>query len=193
MEHHVIITHEEVWIDGERLRTESTGHTLLTEVYRARVDDYPKFFKMDTLCKVGFLAAELLLQEEGGERFVPRDDRAVVLFCQNASIQSDLAFEDTIRDREQFFPSPALFVYTLPNIVTGEIAIRNKFLGETNLIVLPERDDILIRQHAGQLLSDGSTTSVITGWIDAPDSEHFEADMWIKTTNYTNFTNHLDK
>lgn len=177
--HQVVITPTEVQIDGKRLHTESTGHALLTEVYRARVDDYPKFFKMDTLCKVGFLAAELLLQQEGDERFVPRDDRAVVLFCKNASIQSDRAFEDTIRDREQFFPSPAVFVYTLPNIVTGEIAIRNKYTGETNLIVLPRRDDQLIRQHAGQLLKDGTATSVITGWIDATDNEHFEADMWV--------------
>ena len=185
MEHHVIITHEEVWIDGERLHTESTGHSLLTEVYRARVDDYPKFFKMDTLCKVGFIAAELLLQEEGGERFVPRDDRAVVLFCQNASVQSDRAFEETIHDREQFFPSPSVFVYTLPNIVTGEIAIRNKYMGETNLIVLPERDDQLILQHTAQLFKEGTITSVITGWIDAPDNEHFVADMWIETTDST--------
>jgi 3-oxoacyl-[acyl-carrier-protein] synthase-1 len=177
--HQVVITPTEVQIDGKRLHTESTGHALLTEVYRALVDDYPKFFKMDTLCKVGFLASELLLQQEGDERFVPRDDRAVVLFCQNASIQSDRAFEETIRDREQFFPSPAVFVYTLPNIVTGEIAIRNKYMGETNLIVLPQRDDQLIRQHAGQLLKDGTATSVITGWIDASDNEHFEADMWV--------------
>ncbi|MBR5688717.1 MAG: hypothetical protein IKX36_12300 [Prevotella sp.] len=177
--HQVIITPTEVLTDGKRLHTESTGHALLTEVYRAHVDDYPKFFKMDTLCKVGFLASELLLQQEGDERFVPRDDRAVVLFCQNASIKSDQAFEDTIRDREQFFPSPSVFVYTLPNIVTGEIAIRNKYTGETNLIVLPRRDDQQIQQHARQLFLDGTATSVITGWIDAPDNEHFAADMWI--------------
>ena len=32
--------------------------TDLTALYRSRVGDYPKFFKMDTACKLGFLLAE---------------------------------------------------------------------------------------------------------------------------------------
>ena len=34
--------------------------TDLTALYRSRVGDYPKFFKMDTACKLGFLLAEEL-------------------------------------------------------------------------------------------------------------------------------------
>ena len=36
---------------------------MLVELYRRFADDYPKFFKMDTLCRLGFIAAEILLKE----------------------------------------------------------------------------------------------------------------------------------
>ena len=108
---------------------------MLVELYREYVKDYPKFFKMDTLSRLGFMAAELLLQAEGAERFVPREDRAVILANRSASIKNDKDYLETISEGN-YYPSPALFVYTLPNIVTGEIAIRNKYLGETAFYVL---------------------------------------------------------
>jgi hypothetical protein len=37
--------------------------TDLTALYRAEVGDYPKFFKMDTACKLGFLLAERLAEQ----------------------------------------------------------------------------------------------------------------------------------
>ena len=51
----------------------------LTDFYREKVGDYPKFFKMDTLCKLGFLLGELIAREEP-DRFTPREDRAVLVF-----------------------------------------------------------------------------------------------------------------
>ena len=78
--HEVYITPNEVSIDGKVLNHNENGAAMLTELYRAHVGDYPKFFKMDTLSKLGFVASELLLQAEGAERFVPREDRAVVFF-----------------------------------------------------------------------------------------------------------------
>ena len=45
-------------------------------------------------------------------------------------------FQETIQHADSYYPSPALFVYTLPNIVTGEIAIRNKYYGETSFVGL---------------------------------------------------------
>ena len=35
----------------------------LTDLYRRYVGDYPKFFKMDGLSKLGFVATEMLLKE----------------------------------------------------------------------------------------------------------------------------------
>ena len=113
----VVITPDQVLVDGMPLAHHAQGNALLTELYRTHIGDYPKFFKMDTLCKLGFVASELLLQAEGEQRFVPREDRAVVFFNRSASLQADTAYQATIQDPENFYPSPSAFVYTLPNIV----------------------------------------------------------------------------
>ena len=177
--HEVYITPNEVSLDGKVLNHNENGAAMLTELYRNYVGDYPKFFKMDTLSKLGFVASELLLQAEGAERFVPREDRAVVFFNRSASLQADTAYQATIQDPENFFPSPAAFVYTLPNIVTGEIAIRNKYFGETSFIVLPENDPQIMARELQNAFLDPMTTSVLSGWLDCTDENHFEAQLYL--------------
>lgn len=115
----------------------------LVELYRKEVGDYPKFFKMDPLARLGFVASEMLLKE------CPKADYGVLLFNRSSSMADDLAFQATIQSHTEWFPSPALFVYTLPNIVTGEIAIRNHFQTETNFMVLDApHTDIMAEQIA---------------------------------------------
>ena len=179
LKHFVIITPEAVKLNGNDMAHVEQGNALLTELYRTHVGDYPKFFKMDTLSKLGFVASELLLQAEGAERFVPREDRAVVFFNRCASLQADTAYQATIQDPENFFPSPAAFVYTLPNIVTGEIAIRNKYFGETSFMVLPENDPQIMARELQNAFLDPMTTSVLGGWLDCTDENHFEAQLYL--------------
>ena len=115
----------------------------VVELYRKEVGDYPKFFKMDPLSRLGFVATEMLLKES------PKTDYGVLLFNRSSSLADDLAFQSTIQSHTDWFPSPALFVYTLPNIVTGEIAIRNHFQTETNFMVLDTpHADIMAEQIA---------------------------------------------
>ena len=175
----VYINPETVLINGKALAHKETGSTLLTELYRTHIGDYPKFFKMDTLSKLGFVASELLLQAEGKPRFEHCEDRAVVLFKRSASLQADMAYQATIQDPNNFFPSPAAFVYTLPNIVTGEIAIRNKYFGETSFIVLPEHDPQIMAQQLQHAFLDPMTSSILGGWLDCTDENHFEAELFI--------------
>ena len=120
-------------VNSERVNSEKLmTHTV--EITPKAVN--PKFYKMDPLCRLGFVASELLLQAEGDRRDTPRDDRAIILFNRSSSIQADEAYQASIQDAEDYFPSPAAFVYTLPNIVTGEIAIRNHYQGETSFYIL---------------------------------------------------------
>ncbi len=177
--HEVFISPNKVMIDGKVLNHSEQGSALLTALYRTYVGDYPKFFKMDTLCKLGFVASELLLQAEGEPRFEPREDRAVVLFNKSASLQADTAYQATIQDPENFFPSPAAFVYTLPNIVTGEIAIRNKYFGETLFIVLEHDDEQIMARELQNVFQDPMTQSVLGGWLECTDENHFEAKLFI--------------
>lgn len=45
------------------LNSELISDKDITGLYREFAGDYPKFFKMDALCKLGFIAAELLLRD----------------------------------------------------------------------------------------------------------------------------------
>ena len=179
MQHEVYITPNEVKVDGKTLHHNENGAALLSELYRSHVGDYSKFFKMDTLSKLGFVASELLLQAEGAPRFEPREDRAVVFFNRSASLQADTVYQATIQDLENFFPSPAAFVYTLPNIVTGEIAIRNKYYGETFFIVLEAYIENVMMRQLQNVFQDPMTTSILGGWLDCTDENLFEAKLFI--------------
>ena len=179
LKHFVVITHETVKHNGININYTEQGNALLTALYRAYVGDYPKFFKMDTLSKLGFVASEMLLKEEERERFVPCENRAVILFNKTASLQADTNYQVTIQDSENFYPSPAAFVYTLPNIVTGEIAIRNKYYGETSFIVLESCDTHIMARQLINAFLDPMTQSILAGWLDCNDEDHFEARLFL--------------
>ena len=140
----------------------------LTALYRAEVGDYPKFFKMDTACKLGFLLAERLAEEP---RFTPREDRAVLMFSTCGSLCNDRHYEESVRE----FPSPSLFVYTLPNIITGEIAIRNKYEGETSAYVLERFEPETFVALVEQAFQDAVTESAVCGWVDVRADDDFTA------------------
>ena len=164
-------------LNGETLSVVGSGMEMLHELYRRKVGDYPKFFKMDMLGKLGFVASELLLQSEDAPRFVPREDRSVVFCNRSASLVADRRYQETISDAENYYPSPALFVYTLPNIVTGEIAIRNKYFGETSFVVLEKFDPEQIAMHAAAAFQDPVCQSQLVGWTECSDESHWQCLM----------------
>lgn len=175
LKHHVCLSPDAVWVDGEPLAVAAQGVELLHEIYRQRVKDYPKFFKMDLLGKLGFVASELLLQREGQPRFVPREDRSILLANRSASIVADSRYQETIQHADRFYPSPALFVYTLPNIVTGEIAIRNRYYGETSFVVLEKFDAGQLAMQALMAFQDPCCQSQLVGWTECADEAHWQA------------------
>ena len=152
---------------------------LLTAIYRQKLHDYPRFYKMDGLCRLGFVASELLLRAEDAERFRDRDDRAVVLFNEYSSTDTDRRYRATIANDDGYFPRPSLFIYTLPNIVTGEIAIRNRYHGETQLYVLPRRDADTERMLLDATFADAVTRSAVAGWADYKNENDYAADLAI--------------
>lgn len=150
----------------------SSGNATLRSLYDSLGSAYPKFFKMDGACRLGYVASEMLL-EGTPERFTPREDTAVLVFTRRGSLDNDRNFEKTLRPGE--FPSPALFVYTLPNTVTGEIAIRNKFLGESSAFVLEGFDAAEISRTVREAFMDPVTRRAVAGWVDYGGEDDFEA------------------
>lgn len=181
--HQIAVSPQGVNLNGEQLKTEQTGKALLTELYKAHVGDYPKFYKMDVMTRLGFIASELLLMSEGKERFSPCEDRAVILFNRTSSLIADKLHQESINDANAFFPSPSVFVYTLPNIITGEIAIRNKYYGETSFYILEKFDESIISQVLEASFEDSHTTSIVAGWVDCESEDVFNAQMYIVEKN----------
>lgn len=179
----ITINSTSVKINGGPIATEEQGEKMLVELYRKYVGDYPKFFKMDTLSKLGFIASELLLNVEsdhtGVPRFQPSEERGVIMGNRSASIVNDLEYEKTIQ-KENYFPSPALFVYTLPNIVTGEIAIRNKYFGESGFYVVDNLDVLMDVVRASDLHSG------IVGWVECRSRDDFDAEVFIYERDINN-------
>ena len=148
----------------------------MTETYKQQIGDYPKFYKMDLLSRLAFVAAELAplpLEEEGLER------GSIILFNHSSSIVSDRQFLTTIDGAEGSFPSPSVFVYTLPNITAGEIAIRHHICGETSFYILPEKDETLMQKILEATLSASGATSAISGWVDAESETSYECELSI--------------
>ena len=183
--HTIRITPEEVILDQRKIweRKEELGkqeglehHSLLTSLYKQMIGDYPRFYKMDGLSRLGFVASEILLNAEKGDT---DEERAIIFFNHSSSIASDRNYKESIKDKDNYFPSPSIFVYTLPNIVTGEIAIRNHFQGETSFFILPDKDEKMMEEILQASCRDAQSKSFLTGWIDYEDERHFEAELKI--------------
>lgn len=123
---------------------------------------YPKFHKMDSLCKLGFLAAEALLKNLHHEEKYRETETGLVLCNAHASLDVDLKYVKTIRSGA----SPALFVYTLPNIVIGEISIRNHFKGENAFFVFKDFNGIFMAEYVTGLFENNLIKNCICGWVD---------------------------
>lgn len=147
---------------------------MIVELYRSKIGDYPKFYKMDDLSRLGFVAAELILKTDASYA----GDRAVILFNNSSSVQADKAYMETIK-ADNYFPSPSIFIYTLPNIVTGEIAIRHNYHCETSFYILDRRNDSLAESIISASFVDNATQSILWGWLDYRDDNSFEAELYI--------------
>lgn len=174
----VILDQRKIWERKEELREQEgqEHHSLLTSLYKQMIGDYPKFYKMDGLSRLGFVASEILLNAEKEET---DEEKAIIFFNHSSSITSDRNYKESIKDKDNYFPSPSIFVYTLPNIVTGEIAIRNHFHGETSFFILPDKDERLMEEILQASCRDAQSKSFLTGWIDYENERHFEAELKI--------------
>ena len=86
----------------KHIKLEFTNSAEMTELYRSLKIDYPKFFKMDGLSKLGFLASELIFKDDEN-RFTPNENIAVICFNRSSSLDIDTQYQETIRNNENFF------------------------------------------------------------------------------------------
>lgn len=149
----------------------------IKSVYKQFDTDYPKFFKMDHLTKLAFLAADILLKQE---KIRPETEENIALVLSNraSSLDTDRKHQESIQDPGQYFPSPSVFVYTLPNICLGEISIRYRLYSENSFFIFDRFDPIALTDYATSLLEEGKADKVLCGWADL-DAGHYEAFLYL--------------
>lgn len=157
----------------------------LSAAYKELEVSYPKFHKMDLQCKLGFVATEFVLKNSDFLQENASDKIAIVLSNSASSLETDRQHQHSISDKSNYFPSPAVFVYTLPNIVIGELAIKYKITGENAFFVSDKLDAELLTNYTNSLLKENSEAA-IAGWVEV-DGGDFEAFIFLvekqKNTN----------
>jgi hypothetical protein len=138
---------------------------------------YPKFYKMDEVSKLGVLAAEILLIDEPHKAF-NEEEVGVVLSNAHSTLVTDTEHWNSVKDDSNFFPSPAVFVYTLPNIMVGEICIRHKFKGENAFFITEQYDAEMILKHINLLKTQNKIKAAIGGWVDQSQDDYLVEMFW---------------
>ncbi len=159
-----IISNHVVYKNGQAVfeNKETALSDFLVSVYRHLDMQYPKFHKMDNLSKLGWLANEVLLKDSFDAAKYEPEVIGVVLSNANSSLDTDIKYLETTKE----MASPALFVYTLPNIVIGEISIRYKFKGENAFFITESFDAPFIQQYVNNLMNSDTMQCCICGWVE---------------------------
>jgi len=152
-------------------------------IYKHYNIKYPKFYKMDNLSKLGFLAADILLKNTDITSKYQNEEIAVILSNGSSSLNTDFEYQKTINNRTNYFPSPAVFVYTLANIVIGEICIKHKIKGENTVFIEKKFNKSFIFDYVNILFHTGKAKLCINGRVDfSYPKGHYYAELYLSET-----------
>lgn len=162
--HTVHLKNDSIFSDGALYAEEKNDpEKFMLNVFKSFNVIYPRFHKMDNMSKAGFIAAEILLQK--ANPVVDEFKRGLIFQNSSSSSDTDLRYQQSVFE----IASPALFVYTLPNIVMGEIAIRNHFKGENTFFISEQFNATQLVDYILILFNEGILTQAIVGYIEVND------------------------
>lgn len=139
----------------------------LLSVYQWLNLTYTRFYKMDSLSKLGWLASEILMRDSfSADKYKP-EEIGLLLTNASSSLDTDIKYAGSIKD----MPSPSVFVYTLPNIMIGEICIRNHFKGESAFFISEHFDENFLEQYVNNLLNNDIMKACICGWVELYEND----------------------
>ena len=140
--------------------------SMMKEFYKKLEISYPKFYKMDDLCKLACIASELILKDE------TEKDIALLFSNNEGSLDTDSKHQQSIQNSEAYFPSPAVFVYTLPNISIGEVSIRHQLKSESAFFIANEYQTDYMHKYTEQLLQTNKAKKVLCGWVHCLNGDY---------------------
>ncbi|RAJ02610.1 hypothetical protein LX64_03630 [Chitinophaga skermanii] len=160
--------------NGEETWKSNGEADFLRALYDQYAGNYPKYHKMDALSKLGWLGTEILLQNTLPADKYAAGDVGIILANSSSSQDTDERYFDTVSD----IASPALFVYTLPNIVIGEISIRHKLKGENSFFIFDKFDTAFIATYVQTLFDSNTVQACICGWVEQYGS-HYDGALFL--------------
>ncbi|MBK6265307.1 hypothetical protein JKA74_09665 [Marivirga sp. S37H4] len=152
--------------------TTSADTNFLQSLYEKMKVEYPKYYKMNELCQSGVLSALLSLPKNYEVDYDP-DKLGLIVQNNSSSLVSDFPYsKEYYCTREKIYqPKPSLFTYTLPNILIGEICIKQKLLGENFFFISEEFDLEPILDEVRFLFETGVLEGCLIGWAEVnPDN-----------------------
>lgn len=149
--------------------------TFIREAFKSRGENNMKFYKMDDLCKLGYVAAAWLLDGiEFGE-----EECGMVLSGKYGCLDTDMKHQQIIDKEGDAASSPAVFVYTLPNVVAGEISIRHHIKGENTWFWSDDRTMSDLKHYASLMAGASDLRYCILGHLDFLNGEYFaKFELW---------------
>ena len=163
----ISITPGKLEVNGEKLfqSDEKSGMPFFKDLYLKLDSNYPKFYKMDEVSKLFFLGVEQLLISGN---WSPESGNAtsIVAGTTDGCLESDKKHLANITEEPNLPASPATFVYTLPNIMLGEVCIRHGISGENTCMIMKYEDYIFLNQYANILLNEPDTAFCIAGYVN---------------------------
>lgn len=133
---------------------------------------------MDDLCKLGYITTAYLLSGLKNEKEYTPTEIGIILSNRSSSLDTDEKHQQIIDSLGEQEASPAVFVYTLPNVVLGEICIRHKIQGENTFFIHTRYPEQFIREYAEEVMTRRSLRSCIIGWCELK-REQYQSHFYI--------------
>jgi len=159
----------------------NTFSEFIKTAYKSQKINYPKFYKMDDLSKLAFMAASIVLESDNVKEY-QNQNIAIVFSNKASSLDTDRKHQNTIQNKSDYYPSPAIFVYTLPNICIGEICIRYKLNSENSFFIFAHFNAEHLYDYASALLEEKKAEKVLCGWVEF-DENIYDAFVYLVSDN----------
>lgn len=164
--------------DKEVFSRNAEFNGFIKDLYRHLKIGYPKFFKMDRLSKLALVSSELLLTNRAITDDYTPENIGIYLANSASSLDTDRKHQETIENREDYFPSPSIFVYTLPNITIGEIAIKQKIKGTNLFFILDKFEASFFEEYISTQFELNKIETCLFGWVNV-DEENYDAALFL--------------
>lgn len=178
----VVVANSQVKCDGRAVfSSKAEEYTVfIREAFKGLEEENMKFYKMDNLCKLGYIATGYLLKDK---HFDP-EEIGIILANSSGSLDTDIDHEKIIGEQGDAMASPAVFVYTLANVVLGEICIHYKIKGENTFFVSEGHETEKMTKYIEKAMERGNLHYCITGWCELIGNKYKAIFNLMENTNY---------